>query len=142
MQTEKEEKKDSILRCVDCRKEFALSYIEEIDAKKCPSCGTSALPMDAANDIQVKINWHELRILCIWAKNWQEFRINKDADTNNEPRTITIDMIISELEKQRPENAAPLTILGELKQIAEMYNTEVSLIDINGETIIPKKLLD
>lgn len=142
MQTEEKQKQDEILRCVECRKEYSLAFIEETQATKCPGCGTKSLPMSAKQDIQVKINWHELRILCIWAKNWQDYTVNKPNE--NEPdktSTQVVDIITKELEKQRPEGAAPLSILGELQEVANTFNTDVTMIDANGETTIKKTTL-
>lgn len=137
---EKEKKSDEMIRCVECRKEYSLAYIEEIEASKCPGCGTESLPLAVSQDTTIKINWHELRILAIWAKNWQDYQLNKPKESEPEgKKTIVVDRILVELEKQRPEGAASLSILGELKELADTFNTKVTMIDANGGTVIEKK---
>ena len=58
------------VRCLKCRKEFDETEIE--GAKECPNCHDRGVPMDVANDVMVKINWHELRMLCLWAERWAQ----------------------------------------------------------------------
>ena len=67
----------AVWRCVICD--------HEVDStcrlRACPKCGTTSIPCDSSLDVTVKINWHELRILAIWA----EFHANAAASA---PRTI------------------------------------------------------
>jgi hypothetical protein len=51
-------------RCVLCR----LNYFTPTPESCCPHCGFSGYPMDPAQDIKAAINWHELRVLTIWAE--------------------------------------------------------------------------
>lgn len=45
--------------------------IESFDGlTACPRCGTTGVPCAADRQVEVSINVHELRILCIWAENW------------------------------------------------------------------------
>jgi hypothetical protein len=36
----------------------------------CPNCGSTGTPCSNDNQVNVSINTHELRLLCIWAENW------------------------------------------------------------------------
>jgi hypothetical protein len=41
------------------------------DLTKCPQCGTTGVPCSYEDQRIISINLHELRLLCIWAENWQ-----------------------------------------------------------------------
>ena len=36
----------------------------------CPRCGDKGVPCSYENQVDISINTHELRLLCIWAENW------------------------------------------------------------------------
>lgn len=36
----------------------------------CPDCGLKGLALRDVDDVTVEVNWHELRILGIWAERW------------------------------------------------------------------------
>jgi len=36
----------------------------------CPNCGTTSIPCSDEDQVNVCINWHELRTLCMWAEKW------------------------------------------------------------------------
>src|SRR5689334_22184758 len=61
-------KGEKTTRCTLCAAEFTEQELENV--KACPSCGTEGIPCDIADDVTIKINWHELRILGIWASFW------------------------------------------------------------------------
>ena len=84
----------------------------------CPACGTSGLPCADDNQVDVSINWHELRILCIWAENWQR---------SHAPEARTIFAIAKRLHAQHPYRT-PLTLAMELGQVAERFS-DVSVSD-------------
>ena len=46
---------------------------------QCPNCGTISIPCSYAKQVNVSINIHELRLLCIWAERWAG---QTDADQN------------------------------------------------------------
>ena len=102
-------------RCTDCEGEFTEEQIA--GASSCPGCGSVCIPCDPANDVQVTINWHELRILGVWAENWA--LKHRDSD----PRMCaTIKTIARRLERQHPKRT-PLTLTGEIAEIpgAELH---------------------
>jgi DNA-directed RNA polymerase subunit RPC12/RpoP len=52
--------------CTECGLE-----IESFEGlNECPECGTRGVPCSRSQDVEVKINWHELRILVMWAERW------------------------------------------------------------------------
>ena len=87
------------VRCVACRAEFSDEEVK--GASCCPACADTGVPCAISQDTTIKINWHALRILTIWASNYA---------TKIEPRAQrSLQSIIDQLELQRPEGAAPLT---------------------------------
>lgn len=118
------------IRCTQCSSEFNEEQTQDVDC--CPSCGSTGVPCDTADDVVLNINWHELRILTIWASNFAQSGVSDDAKK-------TLMAIIRRLEKQYPEQA-PLTLMGELKQLQETYPS-LEAFDNAGNTILPKKKL-
>jgi DNA-directed RNA polymerase subunit RPC12/RpoP len=62
--------------CLTCQKEIdpADPRIEDKAHPHhggCPECGAKGLPADLATEtVTVKVTWHELRILTMWAERW------------------------------------------------------------------------
>jgi hypothetical protein len=80
--------------------------------------------MSPKQDVEVKVNWHELRILTMWAENWAN-RIKDDPDTKANP-VRTIFAIAKRLQDQHPL-LPPLTLSGELEELKKAYpGVEVS----------------
>lgn len=70
--------------------------------------------MQDAGDVEIKINWHELRILGIWAENYAASLKEKNPELQ---RTVAV--ICGRIQAQHPEMKAPLTMSGELAQLRE-----------------------
>lgn len=83
----------------------------------CPTCGTTGVPCAYENQVDININWHELRILVIWAENYQ--RSLKDAGDR------VVYAIARRLQAQHPDKPA-LSLAGELGEISKRYETSVS----------------
>lgn len=94
-------------RCTDCAAEFTDEELEGVSC--CPKCGSKGVPCLISQDVNIKINWHELRILTIWASNWA----NKlEADSQRALKSI-----LKRLEAQRPVEFPALTLLDEIKEL-------------------------
>lgn len=94
--------------------------IESFDGLDCcPACGTRGIPCSDANQVSISINWHELRILIIWAENYQ--RSHPECGR-------VVYAIAKRIADQHPDRAkeCPLTLAGEFGQLAEKYG-EVSV---------------
>lgn len=107
-------------RCIHCGSEFTDEQIGL--AMCCPVCKTKSLPCAIKDDVQLKINWHELHILVVWAENWAR---NLDAkmpenDITGEPfnHLYTIMTIAQRLQRQFPDKNK-LTLFSEMREIRE-----------------------
>jgi hypothetical protein len=117
------------IRCIRCSEEFEDKELIDLSFDECPKCGGPGSPMLISQDIQLSINWNELRILTIYASNWAE---SLDDDCK-----IDLMSILKRLEKYRPEGASALTIVGEFKEMQKYFpNSELWM---DGEVIVPPK---
>jgi hypothetical protein len=72
------------------------------------------MPMAIADDVTISINWHELRILTIWATNYANDKFpNSDSRRN-------LQKIINRLHRQHPDRLA-LTLAGEMVELRKAY---------------------
>jgi len=117
-------------RCTHCYAEFTESELR--DATCCPNCQTTGLPCAIAEDVTIKINWHELRILGIWADNWAQ-----RPDIPDDSKRI-VAKIIQRIESQHPE-MTPLTLSGEILKLQEEM-PGVSLLRGEKVVIPPKRV--
>ncbi len=110
-----------IARCLICNEEFTREELEH--ASCCPKCGNLGIPANPKEDVTIKINWYELRILIIWAENWA--RSIKDDKTQPQ---LTIACIARRLQKQFPDKI-PLTLAGEIEKMKK--ETDFKIIETN-----------
>jgi predicted nucleic acid-binding Zn-ribbon protein len=104
--------------CTDCG-----ARVESFEGLKgCPSCGTSNIPCLGDEQVNVSVNWHELHVLCVWAENWQR--------QNQLGRTVYA--IAKRLHDQHPDRG-PLTLAGELGEIAKAHEISVSSADLRRD---------
>ena len=85
--------------------------VESFDGlEKCPQCGSEGVPCCYENQIDVNVNIHELRLLCIWAENWGHKCGNPDV----------IYGVASRFRKQLPPGKdMSLTMADEFKEIKD-----------------------
>lgn len=98
---------EKIMRCTTCRAEFTRA--ETADVSCCPTCGATGLPMAIGDDVEISINWHELRILGIWASNWAVAHCDEGSRK-------ALASVLHSIAVQHPERAThqPLTLAGEI----------------------------
>lgn len=94
------------VRCTMCRTEF--TDVEVEGANACPVCHRPQLPMRIADDVTVAVNWHEIRILGMWAENWA-------IKANDESMVRSVRIITSLIQQQHPDKP-PLTLSGEMRE--------------------------
>lgn len=102
-------------RCVICDHE--VSNVDDLPegTAGCPKCGTTSIPCDPADDVTVRINWHELRILSIWSEFWANAHPEAVPDMKQPVFSIT-----RRLEAQHPDKP-PLTLGGEIRQLKQTF---------------------
>lgn len=130
--------------CTRCGSKF--SYAETSGVSGCPKCGTRGIPCAAIDDVQVKINWHELRILVIWAERWahKSDEARAEALERGEPVGETmmpmVHAIARRLQEQHPSED-PLTFAGEMAELAQVCpGAEAHGLPQADETMLPPKL--
>jgi hypothetical protein len=131
------------IRCTKCRVELDYDDIPE-NVNCCPKCGTKGLPCRVEDDVTIRINIHELRILGIWSENYAVSCDNKHLDDPfYESLKETVNIICREIEKQLIEQGkpTPLTLSGEMKDLKEYLKEtgqkgEVDFYRDNREEII------
>src|SRR5262245_13890414 len=91
--------------CTECS-----GVIETFEGlSSCPHCGTKGLPCSNDKQVTVSINTHELRLLCIWAENWQ---------AKLDPPSTVVYAIARRLKKQLPEGTL-LTMRDEFQALRD-----------------------
>lgn len=107
------------IRCTKCREEFVSAELGELAC--CPNCHSKSVPMTIRDDVQIKINAHELRIICIWAENYAvSCDLQHQDDPAYESMKLTVNQIAGLLEKQIQEKLGhyiPLTLTHELQEL-------------------------
>ena len=98
-------------RCVICG--FEPESLAGVMA--CPQCGTKSVPCDPKNDIEVRINWHELAILVMWAERWADHIKEGSPDC---PKVVYA--IAQRLQAQFPERSS-LTLSGQFQEIKAKF---------------------
>jgi hypothetical protein len=109
-------------RCVQCYKTFTPEEVGSSDC--CPSCGTKAMPMNPEDDVTIKVNVYELRILGIWAENYANATDNaKLDDVRHTPLKPTVDAITDRLREQLKAlgKDTPLTLAAEFKEVQKQF---------------------
>lgn len=118
--------------CILCGQRFEVGEpVEVTDA--CPGCGTTSLPCSPDQDFILQVNWHELRVLTMWAERWAQRYSSEDL---NMPQVVAA--IARRLQNQVGNNVLPLTFAQEAFELTTKYeNVHSSVPDppaipING----------
>lgn len=117
------------IRCIICDSEF--TFEETKIMGNCLKCGTKNSPAYIKHDVEVQINWQELRIICNWADNWA--RQCSQNDSTSEERLL-VGAIVSRLQEQH-SNQTPLTITAEAVKIKQKTGINISTFDESDEKI-------
>lgn len=129
---------EKTVRCTACAAEFSDEELERHtlnvdgpDGATCPKCKSPSVPMSIAQDVTIKINWHELRILTIWASNYAE---KLPAHSK-----ATLAAILRRLDAQKPNDRfAALTLAGEIRALQEA-GFDAELLKGDGTVVAPRK---
>jgi predicted Zn-ribbon and HTH transcriptional regulator len=117
-----------VQRCTTCASEFSELEVEGVDC--CPACGDKGVPCSISDDVVVKVNWHELRILGIWAEQWAK-KIQKDDPANNTGSLLTVMSIAGRLQNQFPEKPK-LTLFSEIRDVKEHFAKKGSSVKVDS----------
>ncbi len=102
------------IRCLHCSTEYSRKESEGISS--CAKCGSKSVPCLIDDDVNIRINWHELRILTIWAENWARQIDDKEEDNGKDKLLLTIMTIAERLQNQFPTRI-PLTMFSEMREL-------------------------
>lgn len=135
MSTERKE----VVWCVDCGARFTQ---EEIEGWGCPKCGSQGVPCGVEKDTTVEINWHELRILVIWAENYAQQCHRQKVDSSSEGMPVTVQAIARRLQAQHP-TFGHLTLSGEIAALPSdlaKAGINVGSVEVHGNIGKPSLL--
>lgn len=105
--------------CTDCG--HAIASFDGLSA--CPACGTPGLLCAWSDQVDLSVNWHELRILVMWAENYAREHARDRSITTDTRKTVYA--IARRLKAQHPDRA-PLTFAEELGEVAGEYRMAVN----------------
>jgi hypothetical protein len=107
--------------CLDCGEGVA-SFA---GLAACPSCGSQSVPCSHADQVSVTVNWHELRVLVMWAEGWQR----------HHQLGRTVYAIADRIAAQHPERArqSPLSLAADLGDLAKHHEIQVSDPDLRRD---------
>src|SRR3990172_8589671 len=113
------------VRCTRCDFETQ----EPVSGSACPFCGDEGIPMDPARDLRIRVNWHELRILVMWAMNWAA----RADDPPSGARAVAA--IARRLAHQKPDPSWPgLTMADDLVELSEWAQENAGGMKVVGGT--------
>lgn len=110
--------------CVKCRTTF--SEEECVGIKACPSCGSKGQPANLNNQHSITLTDHEMRILFMWAQNFQRQHENLKG---------TIEAIARSLREKDP-TLPWLLILEEVQDLSNKLGLTVEVIQDDATTEI------
>lgn len=93
-----------VIRCTRCHTEFTEKEFVKMEC--CTGCGSTAQPQLIEQDVVLRINWQELRVLV-------EFALL--APVRGDSKGV-LEEIVRRLEKLRPPNSPPLTLREEFEK--------------------------
>jgi hypothetical protein len=89
--------------------------IESFDNLECcPNCKTQSLPCSWDNQVNISINWHELRLIFMWAEKWGM----KHCDGAG-----VVYSIADRIRNQYP-NKSSLTFADEIEELKKMFGRD------------------
>ena len=121
----------SSYRCVICEVTIPPNGIDKL--KKCPGCGVQLRAVDTKYDLEIPLNWNELRLLAQWADNFAQKEV-----ANDDPEYLAFISILWRLSQYQPEGQPCLTKIDqELKEFVKDMAARLrhGMIGRDGTTI-------
>lgn len=117
-------------RCIVCEWSCTREYARNNNLQRCPNCGHEGVPCDPKEDVNITINWHELRILTMFAEKWA-------GQLDNIGSIKAVAAIAKRLKAQYPEKSG-LLLFEDVKELQDaLPDVEISVI---GGPITAKNL--
>ncbi len=111
--------------CMACSVKY--SVLTGSPTHKCPRCGASPeYFLRAKDDVVIEVNWHELRILGMWAERWA---LEQGEDSQEMQRVVS--MICGRIHAQYPEWIG-LTFSNEIAELRQEFG-EVEVTGFNED---------
>ena len=89
---------------------------------RCPNCDTKSIPCNYSNQVNIEINTHELRILCIWAERYALDNLDSKPDGYSGGGSGVVYSICDRLrEKNGSLEEMALTLRDEIGEIKETF---------------------
>ena len=95
--------------------------------RACPQCGAQGVPASSRDYVRVRITWHELRCLTIWAENFANAHREQDGGT----MAHVVYGIADRLMAQHLDRKSGLTLASEIAELRAAFGPN------NVETNIP-----
>lgn len=127
-----------VMWCTDCGSRFTED--EARGATCCPKCKSGGIPCDTRKDVVVEVNWHELRILGIWAENWAcKYDDEPDSQTT---MLKTVHAITRRLQSQFAGlGLPPLTLSQEIAELpAQLAEADIQVSGVESNVNKPPLL--
>jgi predicted RNA-binding Zn-ribbon protein involved in translation (DUF1610 family) len=86
---------------------------------KCPNCGSEGIPCNYGNQVDVSINIHELRILCIWAENWANERLKDEPFSNVNTVYAIARRLLLQIKEDKKFEKVTLTMADEFRALKD-----------------------
>lgn len=90
---------------------------------ECPNCGSKDTPCLNADQVDISINWHELKVLCIWAEQWGNEKCGGAG---------SIYSIAQRLRAQYPDKM-PLTLAEEIQDLSKSFQIQTNIKGIETD---------
>lgn len=121
------------IRCALCEKEYYSNDPLLKNIETCPNCNTKWPPCRIDEDVNLKINWFDLRLLANFAVRWSDSLTEDEGNAR-----AVLQAVLKRISQHRPKDAPALTIYQEVKELQQIMPNSM-LVDDSGEIILPPK---
>ena len=112
----------AMLLCLNCGKECE----ESPRATCCPNCGDTGVPANASERLDVKITWHELRVIVMWAERFAS-SVAEERESKKMMRVVY--GIADRIQQQHLSQKTGLTFASEIAELrAEFGDVEQNVV--------------
>ena len=135
--TQDDDPLDFKVRCPRCLTEYDVVEGQETVACEVCECDAQDVIWELVhNDVPIVINWHVLRILCMWAEFYAVSVDRENPQAKGETLQRTVARLAGRIAAQHPELAleSPLTMSGEIASLREAFpEATIEVIGFNED---------